>query len=286
MDISVVITTRNRPAFLIEALSGLSLQTKKPKEVIVIDDCSEESYQEALSAIQRNNAKFVRLDKRSGANRARNIGITKSSGAVIAFLDDDDVWLPDYLCEISRQYIEGADAVVTGFRQLGNESVIVVNDDVRVTETSLLRGNTYCGMSGFSCRRDLLENLWFDEELPNGQDWDIFVRVFLSNAEFRNIPKALFSYRFQNADGIGAKLRYLSPENIYPRLASAIKHRSFLGDYWFRKRISEQVLFSLKHKHNKAKWVLLSVKLAGVKATVSFFYRALRRKVLKQPMSI
>jgi len=170
LDISVVITTRNRPAFLIEALTGLSLQTKKPKEVIVIDDCSEESYQEALSAIQRNNAKFVRLDKRSGANRARNIGITKSSGAVIAFLDDDDVWLPDYLCEISRQYIEGADAVVTGFRQLGNESVIVVNDDLRVTETSLLRGNTYCGMSGFSCRRDLLENPWFDEELPNGQD--------------------------------------------------------------------------------------------------------------------
>ena len=286
MDISVVITTCNRPAFLVEALAGIVSQELQPKEILIIDDCSEVSYQEAYNAIKDVNAQFLRLENKSGANRARNIGIKESSGTVIAFLDDDDVWLPDYLSEISKQYELGADAVVTGFKQLGKESVLVVNKDVRVSEASLLRGNTYCGMSGFSCKKEVIENLHFDETLSNGQDWDMFVRLFVGGVDFRNISKGLFLYRFQNADGIGAKLRNIEPRDIIPRLASANKHKSFLGDYWFKKRVSEQVLFSLKYKKRKTKWVLLPVKLSGVRVTSSFFYCAIRRKILKPPMSI
>ena len=271
MDISVVITTCNRPAFLVEALAGIVSQELQPKEILIIDDCSEVSYQEAYNAIKDVNAQFLRLENKSGANRARNIGIKESSGTVIAFLDDDDVWLPDYLSEISKQYELGADAVVTGFKQLGKESVLVVNKDVRVSEASLLRGNTYCGMSGFSCKKEVIENLHFDETLSNGQDWDMFVRLFLGGVDFRNISKGLFLYRFQNADGIGAKLRNIEPRDIIPRLASANKHKSFLGDYWFKKRVSEQVLFSLKYKKGKVRWLLLSVKLSGIRATSSFF---------------
>lgn len=286
MDISVVITTCNRPAFLKEALIGISKQTLKPKEVIVVNDCSEISYESALDAIKKVNGKHILLKERSGANRARNFGIEECSGEIIAFLDDDDIWLPNYLSEISAQYQSGADAVVAGFKQLGKENVVVINSDAEVTKTSLLRGNTYCGMSGFSCRREILEQLQFDETLPNGQDWDMFVRLLTREMDFRNIPKALFLYRFQNEDGIGAKVRKLAPKDIYPRLASAYKHKEFLGEYWFKKRVSEQVLFSLKHKKNKKDWILLSVKLAGFRATVDFFFRALRRKILKKPMSI
>ncbi|AEA97776.1 glycosyltransferase family 2 protein [Alteromonas mediterranea] len=286
MDISVVITTCNRPAFLKEALEGIAAQTYKPKEVIVVNDCSEISYESALDAIKKVNGKHILLKERSGANRARNIGIEECSGEIIAFLDDDDIWLPNYLSEISEQYQSGAVAVVTGFKQMGKENVVVINSDVEVTKTSLLRGNTYCGMSGFSCRREILEQLRFDETLPNGQDWDMFVRLLTREMDFRNIPKALFLYRFQNEDGIGAKVRRLAPKDIYPRLASAYKHKEFLEDYWFKKRVSEQVLFSLKHKKNKKDWILLSIRLAGFKATVNFFFRALRRKVLKKPMSI
>ncbi|CAB9493542.1 glycosyltransferase family 2 protein [Alteromonas macleodii] len=286
MDISVVITTCNRPAFLKEALEGIAAQTYKPKEVIIVNDCSDISYESVLDVIKKVNAKHILLKERSGANRARNIGIEECSGEIIAFLDDDDIWLPEYLNEILAKYQSGADAVVAGFKQLGKENVVVINSDVEVTKTSLLRGNTYCGMSGFSCCRKVLEKLRFDEALPNGQDWDMFVRLFTKGIDFRNIPEALFLYRFQNEDGIGAKVRKLAPKDIYPRLASAYKHKDFLGDYWFKKRVSEQVLFSLKHKEDKKRWISLSIKLVGFKATVNFFFRALRRKVLKKPMAI
>lgn len=286
MDISVVITTCNRPAFLKEALEGIAAQTFKPKEVVIVNDCSDTSYNPVLDTIKKVNARHILLKERSGANRARNIGIGECSGEVIAFLDDDDIWLPKYLSEISSQYQSGADAVVAGFKQLGKENVVVINSDVEVTKTSLLRGNTYCGMSGFSCRSKVLEQLQFDETLPNGQDWDMFVRLFIKGMNFKNIPEALFLYRFQNEDGIGAKVRKLFPKDIYPRLASAYKHKEFLGDYWFKKRVSEQILFSLKHKEDKKGWIYLSIKLVGFKATLNFFFRTLRRKILKKPMAI
>ncbi|QDG34544.1 glycosyltransferase family 2 protein [Alteromonas mediterranea] len=286
MDISVVITTCNRPAFLKEALIGISKQTLKPKEVIVVNDCSEISYESALDAIKKVNGKHILLKERSGANRARNIGIQNCSSGIIAFLDDDDIWLPNYLSEIYRQYQEGADAVVTGFRQLGNESIVVVNQDSQVTKSSLLRGNTYCGMSGFSCKKEIIEALLFDEQLPNGQDWDMFARLLLGNYDFRNISKGLFLYRFQNADGIGAKLRTLKPKDIVHRLASANKHREFLGDYWYKKRVCDQILFSLKHKKNRLSWIVLAVRLTGIKATANFFFNMVKRKLLNKPMSI
>lgn len=286
MKISVVITTRNRPHFLEEALYGISRQDIKPFEIIVVDDCSTESYDNIESLMESLSVKYLKQPFNVGANAARNIGINNSSGAIVAFLDDDDVWLPNYLSEVHARFLEGADAVVTGFKQLGNENVIVVNNDEKVTKPSLQRGNTYCGMSGFSCRRKVLEENQFDENLPNGQDWDMFVRLFTKGMDFRNIPKALFLYRFQNGDGIGAKVRKLAPKDIYPRLASAYKHKAFLGDYWFKKRVSEQVLFSLKHKKNKKEWVFLSIELAGIKATANYFVRVLRRKILKKPMAI
>ena len=82
MDISGVITTCNRPAFLVEALAGIVSQELQPKEILIIDDCSEVSYQEAYNAIKDVNAQFLRLENKSGANRARNIGIKESSGTV------------------------------------------------------------------------------------------------------------------------------------------------------------------------------------------------------------
>jgi glycosyltransferase involved in cell wall biosynthesis len=286
MKVSVVITTYNRPDFLKEALVGLKNQTIKPFEVIVIDDNSSKDYQEVFPLIESLNARYLKQSVSCGANKARNIGISESSGDVVAFLDDDDVWLPNYLEVISAEFTLGCEAVVTGFKQLGKEHVVVVNADNWVTKQSLLRGNTYCGMSGFSCKRELLEELKFDETLNNGQDWDMYVRLFEKGVQFRNINTPMFLYRFQNEDGIGAKARKMKPNEIQKRLGSANKHKEFLGDFWFRKRICEQILFSLKHKQQKAKWIVTAIQLAGLKATAYFFLNAVRRKLTNKPMSI
>lgn len=286
LKISVVITTYNRPDCLLEALGGVTSQLYSPFEVIIIDDNSSQSYESAMPAISALGAKYLRQSVSCGANKARNLGVKEARGEVIAFLDDDDIWLPKYLTTLIEHYKAGADAVVSGFKQLGNEDVVVVNNDEEVTKKSLLRGNTYCGMSGFSARRELLLVNPFDESLNNGQDWDMYVRLFQQGVNFKNIPNPIFLYRFQNEDGIGAKVRKMKPTDIDKRLGSAYKHKTFLGDYWFKKRVCEQILFSLKHKNEKSRWIIQALKMAGFKATFVFFYNALKRKVLNKPMSI
>lgn len=286
MKISVVITTFNRPDFLQEALIGVSQQELSAYEIIIIDDCSTKSYDEVFPLVEKLDARYLKQKSGVGANAARNIGIKESSGDIVAFLDDDDIWLPNYLKVIHEEYLGGADAIVSGFKQLGKEEVVVTNKDLTVTKSSLLRGNTYCGMSGFSAKRDLLLQNSFDETLNNGQDWDMYVRLFQKGLKFKNIPEPIFLYRFQNEDGIGAKVRKMKPSDIDKRLGSAYKHKVFLGDYWFKKRVCEQILFSLKHKNEKSRWIIQALKMAGFKATFVFFFNALRRKVLNKPMSI
>lgn len=286
MKISVVITTFNRPDFLQEALIGVSQQELSAYEIIIIDDCSTKSYDEVFPLVEKLDARYLKQKSGVGANAARNIGIKESSGDIVAFLDDDDIWLPNYLKVIHEEYLGGADAIVSGFKQLGKEEVVVTNKDLTVTKSSLLRGNTYCGMSGFSAKRDLLLQNSFDKTLNNGQDWDMYVRLFQKGIKFKNIPEPIFLYRFQNEDGIGAKVRKMKPSDIDKRLGSAYKHKVFLGDYWFKKRVCEQILFSLKHKNEKSRWIIQALKMAGFKATFVFFFNALRRKVLNKPMSI
>ncbi len=286
MNISVVITTYNRPDFLQEALIGVSQQTLSAYEVIIIDDCSTISYDDVYPTVEKLQARYLKQKSGVGANAARNIGIKESSGDIVAFLDDDDIWLPDYLETIHDKFLHGAGAVVSGFKQLGKEEVIVTNTDTIVTKASLLRGNTYCGMSGFSAKRNLLEEMLFDEALNNGQDWDMYVRLFQKGVNFANIPEPIFLYRFQNEDGIGAKARKMKPNEIDKRLGSAIKHEDFLGDFWFRKRVAEQILFSLKHKKPKLLWIFKAIEMAGLKATLYFFLNAIRRKIANKPMSI
>ncbi|AMJ86442.1 glycosyltransferase family 2 protein [Alteromonas sp. Mac1] len=282
MNFSVVITTYNRPDFLELSLKSVLSQTIKVSEITVIDDNSSVDYSSVLNKFNDQRIKYIKQSVSGGANVARNLGVEKSVGEVVAFLDDDDVWLPEYLDWHLHEYKEGADAVVSGFKHLGNENEIRVNEDSKVSKSSLLKGNTYCGMSGFSCKREILANTPFDITLNNGQDWDIFVRLYQMNVKFSNIPNPIFLYRYQNLDGIGTKLRKMNPKDIDRRLGSANKHKEFLGSYWYKKRVADQILLSLKYKTKKHKWLLLSLKKAGLVATLNFFLYQFKNKLLRR----
>ena len=214
MEFSVVITTYNRPDYLELSLKSVLEQQVQPKEIIIVDDNSSKSYASVLSKFDDIRIRYIKQPLSGGANVARNRGINEASSDVIAFLDDDDMWLPEYLSYHREKYLSGADAVVSGFKHLGNESKVKVNKDSKVTKPSLVRGNHYCGMSGFSAKRELLLDMRFDETLNNGQDWDMYVRLYERNISFVNIDIPIFLYRFQNEDGIGAKVRKMSPSDI------------------------------------------------------------------------
>ncbi len=93
--ISVVIPTYNRKSLLKNAIDSVLKQKYSPKEIIIIDDGSDDGT-EKLICREYPQIKYVWQDN-SGISSARNLGIEQSTGDWIAFLDSDDEWLPNKL---------------------------------------------------------------------------------------------------------------------------------------------------------------------------------------------
>lgn len=96
--VSVVIPTHNRPELLAEALQSVSAQTLADWEAIVVDDASEPSVDPALiRQTYGPRVKVLRHNQAKGGAASKNTGIQAASGRYMAFLDDDDVYDPNYL---------------------------------------------------------------------------------------------------------------------------------------------------------------------------------------------
>lgn len=93
--ISVIIPTYNRADYIVEAVESALAQSYAPSELIVIDDGSTDATA-AILAPYADRLTYVRQDNQ-GIGAARNHGVARSAGEFIAFLDSDDLWLPDKL---------------------------------------------------------------------------------------------------------------------------------------------------------------------------------------------
>ena len=93
MLVSIIIPTYNRAATIADAVESALAQSYRPIEVIVVDDGSDDDTAAALTGYS-DRIKLVRQDN-AGPSAARNRGVAESSGEIIAFLDSDDIWLPD-----------------------------------------------------------------------------------------------------------------------------------------------------------------------------------------------
>jgi glycosyltransferase involved in cell wall biosynthesis len=103
-DISVIIPYYNRERYIDETVQSVLSQTFKPLEIIIVNDCSRESSRQFLDRYA-GVCIIVDLPQNLGLAGSRNAGIRAARGRYIAFLDDDDIWLPHKL-EQQRKHLE------------------------------------------------------------------------------------------------------------------------------------------------------------------------------------
>lgn len=96
-EVSVVIPTRERPLLVAEAVRSALAQTFEELEVVAVVDGPDERTRSALGGIRDPRLRVVALPRRYGVGGARNAGVRAARGAWIAFLDDDDTWMPGKL---------------------------------------------------------------------------------------------------------------------------------------------------------------------------------------------
>jgi glycosyltransferase involved in cell wall biosynthesis len=127
MEVSVVIPTRNRTEMLLAAVRSALSQAMPPAEVIVVIDGPETARTApscspgcgtaaALRGLEDGRVRILELPEAVGGAEARNYGVRAATSAWIAFLDDDDLWLPEKLAvqmEIAALFREDADVVLS-----------------------------------------------------------------------------------------------------------------------------------------------------------------------------
>jgi len=185
---SVVIPAHNSAAFISEALESVRAQTFQDFEVIVVDDGSTDNTWQAIQGCAgwfpgRFCSIRVEPPQNKGPAGARNLGIRQAKGEFVAFLDSDDLWVPEHLAHAYDAFHSHKEAgVFVGQGDLGGNRLYhsIRNftwPGPRPQEASsqLLRG-CYFPLPSLCVRRDLLLALGgFREDLVCNEDWLLYL---------------------------------------------------------------------------------------------------------------
>jgi glycosyltransferase involved in cell wall biosynthesis len=184
--VSVILPAYNAEQTIIRALRSVAAQTFTRLEIIVVDDASSDSTADLVCAWSDAPVLLKRLNKRSGAAAARNLGIALASGEYVAFLDADDEWLPEKTA--AQLAVLTADPnlsfVTCEAWQVGADGTIegLVNPHrARATGPEAWKTLLHHPCVATPCvilRRDLALG-GFDTRLPVAEDQDFWIRLAL-----------------------------------------------------------------------------------------------------------
>lgn len=200
--ISVIIPTYNRADLLPGAVESVLNQTFADFELLIVDDGSTDNTKAVVGGLIKRDSriKYLRQNHSGAPARPTNAGIRKAGGKYVAFLDDDDEWLPGKL--------KSQAALFSRFGKLGLvgcalEIVFEGGDFIRVGYseqpknylTDLLRQNfLYSASSVMADKIVFFRAGMFDEALKNGQDWDMWIRIAEAGYDFAFVPEVQFKY--------------------------------------------------------------------------------------------
>ena len=187
---SIIMPTYNRASIIMESISSILEQSFKDFELIIIDDGSVDNTQQLImekmsSQIKKRIVKFYRLEKNTGASHARNIGLEKSRGEWICYVDSDNTIDKEFL-QIFANAIEKepADCYYAQFiyKSDGREG------PSKPFDYELLKKGNYIDMGVFVHKKDLVNSHGrFDEKLNRLIDWDLILR-YTYNTKVIYIP--------------------------------------------------------------------------------------------------
>jgi glycosyltransferase involved in cell wall biosynthesis len=243
MNISVIIPTYNRAAFVVDAVASALTQTAPAREIIVIDDGSTDQTAAALAPYS-SRIQYVHRENR-GKAAARNAGIKMASSDWVAFLDSDDVWYPEWIEIVDTFLTERSaevDLVFSNYSEWNADNTITESPlekkklfpvfqrygltidrlmpaacAVRVRERTikcrlgaisshLFLGN-FVPTSGVVCRRSACASAgYFHEAFDIAEDWDFWLRLSRRrHSAYLDLPS--FKYRFHQDQAIHTSRR-------------------------------------------------------------------------------
>jgi glycosyltransferase involved in cell wall biosynthesis len=199
LSVSAIVPTCDRPDLLNRALQSIYAQEHAPLEIIVVDDTGADHCPNTRRRVEEWDFPEVQVIPNShgkGVSGARNTGAELAAGELLAFLDDDDEWLPAYLSEALQQFESNHLDVLCG------DLLCQFDDGIDRTAKSapeklrpeiFLTRNPGFGGSNLILRKMLYLDIGgFDESLPTAEDMDLGLKLSLrGDVRYERLPKRL-----------------------------------------------------------------------------------------------
>jgi glycosyltransferase involved in cell wall biosynthesis len=200
--ISVVIPTLDRPKLLLRAIGSVLRQTHREMEVIVVADRPDPETIDAVRSMEDPRLRLILNPHPSTAAGARNFGADQATGEWIAFLDDDDEWLPNKL-ERQLAFVAGrAPALLTCLSRILTPTATYVApqvmydnsgpiDEYLFDRRSLFTRPGFIQTSSFLLPRCLFDKVRFNVESAH-DDWEFLLRLSKeTGARIETVPEVL-----------------------------------------------------------------------------------------------
>ncbi len=218
--VSVIIPTYERAALLSRAIDSVLGQTYRNFECIVVDDSSSDNTTEVVESFDDARIRYFRHHTNRHASAARNTGIAQARGDLIAFLDDDDEWLPKKLEKQVPLLVDASPEVGMVYCWM---DYFDANGKLIKEHHPTFRGDVFRhvldrqrigGCPTLLLRRSVVEDVGgFDESLPRGNDGD-FIRRVTRDYHVDYVPEVLVHVHV----GHGASITSSSEQGLRNRL--------------------------------------------------------------------
>jgi glycosyltransferase involved in cell wall biosynthesis len=206
-DISAIIPVFNGRRFLKAAVASVLRQTLRPCELLLVDDGSSDGSCDEYLAPNPNSPVPIRVIRRpnGGQSAARNTAASEATGSLLAFLDQDDIWYPHHLKDLSAlmKQDDRLGWVYSDLDEIDAEGLLFARSIVQRMAAhpkeriiDLLMGDMFVVPSASLVRKSAFFSVGgFDECLSGYEDDDLFLRLFRNGYANRFLPQGTVQWR-------------------------------------------------------------------------------------------
>lgn len=214
---SVIITSHNYGKFIGECIDSMLNQTVSAKEIIVINDASEDDTDDAVKIFDQK-IQYYKVNYHN-AQKTRNFGLSRSTGKYIVFLDADDYLDKSFLEKMQRELENDPDLflVYSDRCNIGDDDVKKKYHILNMTRTFeysyfLLNCVSYISLPAL-IRKEHFGG--FDDKIKRGQDWDAWLTYLKGGRKAKRYPEPIYHCRFHGKNMTFQKNGFSDIMNVY-----------------------------------------------------------------------
>ncbi|MEQ3662248.1 MAG: glycosyltransferase family A protein [Flavobacterium sp.] len=306
VKISVVIPVFNKGFILNETLNSVLQQSFTNYEIIIINDGSTDNSLDIISTFEDSRIRIYSQDNK-GAAAARNLGIRKSNGEFIAFLDADDYWFPNHLEELfklTKQY-PNCGSYCSRYQIKNTKKTVTIpifknisTDYVGIIENYFASNHPFkinITLNQMIPKKILIEMGCFTEGITNGQDLELWTKIAIkypvalhnkTTAIYNNYLPNTLSKRSIKTMNLMDFNQFKEAENKNSDLKSFLDfHRIFYAKHYKIIGNDEKVYFYLKDVANENLSFMIKVLLRTPSSILNILFK-LKNWLLKKGIEI